>query len=155
MTRRSREPATAVAYVLTLHAIKKKDPAFFEMYMLYRIIMSSSDNEMVMDLIALNNPRVLWYIADLESHASAVNRYYDWKYQSSTAKNDPYDAEIIREMLSNRGDENILRRLKKLLLEKTSWESVVPVLLKASVSLSGDRIDNTALENAIQSLSNT
>lgn len=142
------------AYILTLHDIKKKDAAFFEMYMLYRTIVSSSDNELVMNLMALDNPRVLWYMADLESHADAVNRYYNWKYQSSTAKNDPHDSEIIREISNARGNNSTLKRLKQLFLGKTSWESVVPDLLKAGVSLSGDRIDNTTLENAVQLLSN-
>ena len=89
------------AYMVALDNIKQRDPVFFEDYMVYRLITCASPTDLLASMIALDEPKYLFYVVDendvrkIPFDVRMLQEYIIWKYQVKETPNPDQDAVTI------------------------------------------------------------
>lgn len=79
------------AYLVAMQEMKEKDAEFFAAYVSYRILNYSSDQELLANLVAADDPELLWLVGDVP--AKVLLDYVTWKYSEPSLENTP--AQIV------------------------------------------------------------
>ena len=93
------------AYMVALDDIKLRDPAFFEDYMIYRLITCASPTDLLASMIALDEPEYLFYVVDRDDvykvpfDVRMLQEYIIWKYEVKETPNPDKDAVTIMAFL--------------------------------------------------------
>lgn len=67
------------AYLEVMREMKKKDAEFFHAYVSYRILNYSSEQELLANLVAADDPELMWLVGDVP--VVVMMRYVMWKYR--------------------------------------------------------------------------
>ena len=72
------DPKEWNAWAMMIQDIKKKDPTFGQAFAAYQVMRSSNQQELIANIIAADDPEVLWLIQDLPE--DVLMQYILWKY---------------------------------------------------------------------------
>jgi len=75
------------AYVEVMQEMKKKGAEFFQAYVSYRILNYFSNQELLANLVAADDPELLWLVGDVP--VLVMMRYIVWKYSQPREDNAP------------------------------------------------------------------